>query len=138
MRLTAEQMNKIKEIVGVKAGENVHFSFVTMGFNVRIKPKSKREGSLPFIEVLKEAGVDISYCRKCLKTTKLHGVVMHAHHIIPKSAGGKDDPENGLPLCFDCHMSLHDKIWHTAEIVKASVLDHLRKKYKVRYGVTND
>lgn len=138
MRLTAEQMNKIKEVLDLKSNEYLHFSFVSMGFNVRIKQRTKAEGYKPFIEILKEAGVDISYCRKCLKTTKLHGVVMHAHHIIPKSAGGKDDPENGLPLCFDCHMSLHDKVWRTVEVVKASVLDHLRAKYKVRYGITND
>lgn len=135
MKLTTEQMNEIKKILDINDSEHVHFSFVSSGFNVRIKQRSKAENKKPFIEILKESGVDISYCRKCLKTTQHHGIVIHAHHIIPKSAGGKDDPENGLPLCFECHMNLHDKIWHIADIVKLSVLEFLRKKYKVRYGI---
>jgi hypothetical protein len=28
---------------------------------------------------------------------------MEIHHIIPKSEGGEDTEENGIPLCFDCH-----------------------------------
>jgi hypothetical protein len=28
---------------------------------------------------------------------------MEIHHIIPKSEGGQDTEENGIPLCFDCH-----------------------------------
>ena len=138
MKLTTKQMNEIKKILDINDSEYVHFSFVSSGFNVRITQRSKAENKKPFIEILKESGVDISYCRKCLKTTQHHGIVIHAHHIIPKSAGGKDDPENGLPLCFECHMNLHDKIWHIADIVKSSVLELLRKKYKVRYGIKYD
>ena len=28
---------------------------------------------------------------------------MEVHHIIPKSEGGKDDLDNAIALCFDCH-----------------------------------
>jgi hypothetical protein len=28
---------------------------------------------------------------------------MEIHHIVPRSEGGKDTEENGIPLCFDCH-----------------------------------
>jgi len=28
---------------------------------------------------------------------------MEIHHILPKSQGGEDTEDNGIPLCFDCH-----------------------------------
>ena len=40
------------------------------------------------------------------------------HHIIRRSQGGSDDPENLVPLCHACHMGHHDgsgrqlKFWH--------------------------
>lgn len=41
--------------------------------------------------------------RHCCICHKSAGRNMEIHHIIPKSAGGKDTEENGIPLCFDCH-----------------------------------
>lgn len=40
------------------------------------------------------------YCCVCHKFT---GNKMEIHHIIPRSQGGEDTEENGIPLCFDCH-----------------------------------
>jgi 5-methylcytosine-specific restriction endonuclease McrA len=31
----------------------------------------------------------------------------HIHHILPKSLGGKDDEENLVPLCMECHELIH-------------------------------
>ncbi len=40
------------------------------------------------------------HCCICHKPT---GVKMEIHHIRRKAAGGSDNEENGIPLCFDCH-----------------------------------
>ena len=32
----------------------------------------------------------------------------HAHHILPRSAGGKDDLANLLAVCWACHRRAHD------------------------------
>jgi len=45
---------------------------------------------------------DKSTCAICGKKTK--GEV---HHIIPRSKGGTDRPENGVFLCEKCHRDLH-------------------------------
>ena len=30
----------------------------------------------------------------------------HAHHVLPRSFGGSDDPSNLVPVCNRCHPSL--------------------------------
>src|SRR6266540_6352907 len=40
------------------------------------------------------------HCCICHKPT---GTKMEIHHIVPRSQGGADTEENGIPLCFDCH-----------------------------------
>ena len=52
------------------------------------------------------------HCRVCGRQVKLHSVnpfsVMHAHHILYRSAGGTDDDLNGLIcLCAECHDKEH-------------------------------
>lgn len=33
---------------------------------------------------------------------------LHAHHIKPRSRGGKHDPSNGIAVCFEHHRAIHD------------------------------
>ena len=40
-------------------------------------------------------------CAVCGKPLK------HIHHILPKSKGGSDGPENRIGLCEDCHHKVH-------------------------------
>jgi len=42
-------------------------------------------------------------CQTCGATDE----VVHAHHIVPKSAGGTDDEENLKTLCGKCHAMMH-------------------------------
>lgn len=44
------------------------------------------------------------YCCLCHKQA---GSRMHVHHIVPRSDGGDDSEENGIPLCLDCHAEVH-------------------------------
>jgi hypothetical protein len=41
--------------------------------------------------------------RHCCVCHRYKGVRIEVHHIVPKSEGGKDDLENAIALCFDCH-----------------------------------
>ena len=31
----------------------------------------------------------------------------HFHHIVPKSRGGSDNPDNLIEVCHDCHRKIH-------------------------------
>ena len=33
---------------------------------------------------------------------------LHKHHIISRGAGGKDNPENLIDLCWKCHHKTHE------------------------------
>ena len=45
-------------------------------------------------------------CHIC--KTKKQGVRLDVHHIIFRSKGGSDDPENLITLCHNCHTKLHN------------------------------
>lgn len=41
--------------------------------------------------------------RHCCICKKQCGIFIELHHIVPKKKDGKDDEDNAIPLCFDCH-----------------------------------
>jgi len=41
-------------------------------------------------------------CQKC-KLQDKSGIKLEVHHIIPIYKGGKDELDNLITLCFDCH-----------------------------------
>ena len=45
-------------------------------------------------------------CTRC-GATKEEALQLHSHHIVPKSAGGKDTPDNLTTLCIECHIKAH-------------------------------
>lgn len=62
--------------------------------------------------------------------------VLVYHHIIPVYCGGPDTVDNGLTLCANCHLTLHDYLFGKIQI-KVDELDERTKKiYKniFKYG----
>lgn len=47
-------------------------------------------------------------CKKCKFEDQTMGK-LEAHHIIPLYSGGKNDVDNMITLCFDCHHFTPDK-----------------------------
>jgi hypothetical protein len=49
-------------------------------------------------------------CRCCGKRTNPDDIGLirgHRHHIVYRSAGGQDTPENVVTLCWECHNDEH-------------------------------
>ena len=44
--------------------------------------------------------------RHCCICHKFCGTKIEAHHIVPKLKKGKDEFDNAIPLCFDCHADM--------------------------------
>lgn len=51
---------------------------------------------------------DIVLCKA--KSEECLGVAVDLHHIVFKSQGGKDNVENLIPICRNCHNLAHAKI----------------------------
>jgi len=81
---------------------------------------------MPFDTAVKTA-MFIRCNRHCCLCRKQCGINIEAAHIIDEGAGGSNDEDNGIPLCFDCHQeigSYNDKIITTpAELWNSEVGD---------------
>ena len=48
---------------------------------------------------------------KCLECgTPCHAAELDVHHLLPRSAGGPDEPSNLVTLCDGCHAAHHPKL----------------------------
>ncbi|MEM7066408.1 MAG: HNH endonuclease [Cyanobacteria bacterium P01_B01_bin.77] len=48
-------------------------------------------------------------CCSCGRSVKEHGVTLHVDHIMPRSRGGTDAPENLQALCMKCNIGKSNK-----------------------------
>ena len=59
--------------------------------------------------------IDRDYLRRLIRTRDGGCVLcrrtdnLHVHHIVPRSRGGKDAPDNLVTLCQDCHEKVHER-----------------------------
>lgn len=91
--------------------------------------KIKNVRKISFTEILIGAGLNPNICVKCGTHT-----YCQPHHIIPKSAGGCDDPDNGVFLCFNCHVGnngVHLQKWHISDIIPSGTLSILGARYGI-------
>lgn len=51
----------------------------------------------------------------CIMCNKLS---VNLHHVIYKSKGGSDDPENLVPMCYECHSGHHERNKPTTNEIK--------------------
>ena len=58
-------------------------------------------------QVLFRDGYTCQYCGKNQK--KIKNIRLDVHHIIYKSNGGSDEPENLITVCRPCHWKIHNK-----------------------------
>ncbi len=50
----------------------------------------------------------LSQChRRCCICHRFCGVKIETDHIVPTDEGGKDEIENAIPVCFECHAEIH-------------------------------
>lgn len=139
---------KVKEGLGLSEDIKIVINKNDHGFSIKIQNRShsigrkigrqnKNQGKKVIVKTFHEILVDQGLyqpdiCYKC----KAH-CTCEAHHIVPRSAGGKDDPDNGVWLCNRCHVGdggIHLGKWKIEEIIEEIHLHEL----KIRYGVIRD
>ena len=70
-----------------------------MVVGVQACPRPARVRSWALVEAARRA-----YCENCWTTQG----PFHVHHIRSRGAGGGDEPQNLISLCFECHRKVHD------------------------------
>jgi 5-methylcytosine-specific restriction protein A len=75
-------------------------------------------------------------CRCCGKGGAHWLGVLIYHHIVPVYAGGPDTVENGLTLCQDCHMTLHNYIMGLVQVNLDDLSDEDKEIFRLifKYG----
>jgi 5-methylcytosine-specific restriction endonuclease McrA len=101
----------LKEILDIGDYQQITVTKVTNGYNIRFRHK---------------ANTTRLRCMKCGKIDNCE-----RHHVIPKSAGGRDDQDNLIDLCRKCHKDKHDSKWEIEEVVPVEKLEILRRRYNV-------
>lgn len=66
---------------------------------------------------------DKFHCRCCGKGGAPWLGVLIYHHVIPVYAGGPDTVDNGVTLCQDCHMTLHNYITGHLQLDESTLTD---------------
>ena len=63
------------------------------------------------------------------------GILVY-HHLIPVYAGGPDTVENGLTLCSNCHITLHNYLMGKVQINKELMTEEQKEIFKniFKYG----
>ena len=73
---------------------------------------------------------DDFHCRCCGKGGAPWLGVLIYHHVIPVYAGGPDTVENGVTLCQDCHMTLHNYITGHLQLDEKTLTAHDKAIFK--------
>ena len=99
----------------------------------------QKVGERTFVdEAVKKAVLirDNNRCRCCgIGGPQWAGILVY-HHLIPVYAGGPDTEENGLTLCVDCHLTLHNYITGDVIVDEDSLDEEQKKIFKniFKYG----
>jgi 5-methylcytosine-specific restriction endonuclease McrA len=74
-------------------------------------------------------GRDRYKCKNCGREGGDKGEVeLHAHHIVPRSVGGKDRLSNLVTLCRECHKAIHID-GHQAPTIEYKGLDDYAEEF---------
>jgi 5-methylcytosine-specific restriction endonuclease McrA len=53
-------------------------------------------------------------CRYCGRPAASPDVVLHVDHVVPRAAGGGDDPANLVTACADCNLGKSNLVLTTS------------------------
>lgn len=106
---------------------------------IRKDDMHQKVGERTFVdEAVKKAVLirDNNRCRCCgIGGPQWAGILVY-HHLIPVYAGGPDTEENGLTLCVNCHLTLHNYITGDVIVDEDSLDEEQKKIFKniFKYG----
>ena len=81
--------------------------------------KAHIKNYLDYYNIGEQDVVDCEYCGKQARINNGHQI----HHIVFKSQGGKDNIENLMCLCFNCHDRAHFHCLPSEKLTKSELTE---------------
>ena len=113
-RLSAKEAKEILEMSNIDDDiEDETFESLDRTNEIRKDDLHQKVGERTFVDAsVKKATLirDGNKCRCCGIGGEAWAGILVYHHLIPVYAGGPDTVDNGLTLCVNCHLTLHNYI----------------------------
>ena len=113
-RLSAKEAKEILEMSDLNDDvEDETFDSLDRTNEIRKDDLHQKVGERTFVDAsVKKATLirDGNKCRCCGIGGEAWAGILVYHHLIPVYAGGPDTVDNGLTLCVNCHLTLHNYI----------------------------
>ena len=121
-RLSSEEAKELLEMQDLDRDvDDDDIDSLDMTNDIRKDNMYQKVGERTFVdESVKKATLirDKNKCRCCgIGGPQWAGILVY-HHVIPVYAGGPDTVENGLTLCVNCHLTLHNYITGDVQVPK--------------------
>lgn len=128
----------LKEALGVSKQTKLRLRKLSSGYYIYYEPEhgiptDTRHRSIEEWYAIPFSKGKLWSCKKC--GSKLEFEDINFHHIVFRSAGGLNDPDNLLPLCFHCHVGdggVHRHVWNVEDVIGIGKLNELRERYGVK------
>lgn len=69
--------------------------------------------------------------RHCCVCLRWCGSRIHLHHIHPRAEGGRDDIDNAIPVCLDCHAEIESRSNMGRHFSQAELREHKRRWFEI-------
>ena len=124
-RLSAKEAKELLEMSNLDDDvEDETFDSLDRTNEIRREDMHQKVGERTFVDAsVKKATLirDGNKCRCCGIGGEAWAGILVYHHLIPVYAGGPDTVDNGLTLCVNCHLTLHNYI--TGDVQKPENMD---------------
>lgn len=119
--LSSNEVKKILELNNFEDSDDDEDTLESLNKTDEIRKDTMHQkvGHRTFVdESVKKATLirDNNRCRCCGRGGAAWAGILVYHHVVPVYAGGPDTVENGLTLCVNCHLTLHNYITGDVQI----------------------
>lgn len=119
--LSAKEAKEVLEMYDNNTSEEDSIEDLNKTDEIRKDSMHQKVGERTFVdESVKKAVLirDGNRCQCCGKGGEAWAGILVYHHKVPVYAGGPDTVDNGITLCVNCHLTLHNYITGDVQIPK--------------------
>ncbi len=138
-KLSVDEVKDLLELRDVEIGEDETFDSLNKTDEIRGNVVQDTKDRKPIDQAVKQNTLirDDFKCRCCGLDGKEGWLgIMVYHHLIPVYCGGPDTVDNGLTLCSNCHITLHNYLFGKVQVKLEELTEEQQTVFKniFKYG----